>query len=57
MCSVVVNSLNFVEGAQIHHPFGAVLCVLRRLLQRAVGYFVSDTRCLHLVEQKASLLL
>ena len=22
MCSVVVNSLNFVEGAQIHHPLG-----------------------------------
>ena len=25
-------------------PFGAVLCVLRRLLQRAVGYFVSDNK-------------
>ena len=22
MCSVVANSLNFVEGAQIHHPLG-----------------------------------
>ena len=25
MCSVVVNSINFVEGAQIHHPLGGAV--------------------------------
>ena len=55
--SVSGNSPNFVEGAQIHHPLGRCCAFSEGSCrgQSATSYPI--TRCRHLVEQKASLLL
>ncbi|EEC56593.1 hypothetical protein BACPEC_03102 [[Bacteroides] pectinophilus ATCC 43243] len=57
MCSVVDNFLNFVEGAQIHHPLGRCCAFSKGSCrgQSATSYPI--TGCRHLVELKASLLL